>query len=292
VTVVAVSTDTGAAADALDGDPTVGATDYGLCPVGGAAGQATRIAAATGGSHTVGIDANSIVTTLGDLIASAVASTALVQLVPTGDTAQFVESITPPSYGPLPGDVEHVLSFEVTWVGVKGCAEREQVFTGTIDVVADGIVVAGKQVRVTVPACRYHYTIEMVCGIEPEEREDCHPVVPGRYATAVTIFNAATCPALIEKRFTPLVVDGKVIGREPKFQDATWFAKITLGAGQATMDDCCNLREVVGAVNGLVFGVLDIASDKPLAVSAVHTADDRGSGPTLTTRTIDPLKAP
>jgi hypothetical protein len=291
VTVVAVSTDTGVA-DALDGDPTVASTDYGLCPVGGTAGQATRIAAATGGSHTAGIDANAIVTTLGNLIASAVASTALVQLVPTGDSAQFVELITPPSFGPLPGDVEHVLSFEVTWVGVKACAERDQVFTGTIDVLADGIVVAAKRVGVTVPACRYHYTIEMVCGIEPEDREDCHPVVPGRYATAVTIFNPTTCPALIEKRFAPLVVNAKVIGREPKFQDAKWFASIKLEAGQATMDDCCNLREVVRAVNGLVFGVLDIVSDKPLAVSAVHTADGKESGPALTTRTIEPLKAP
>ena len=91
-------------------------------------------------------------TTLADLIAAAVTSIGSVSLVPTGDTAQFVESITPASYGPLPGDVEHVLTFEVTWVGVKDCREHDQVFTGTIDVVADGVVVAQKRVRVTVPA--------------------------------------------------------------------------------------------------------------------------------------------
>jgi hypothetical protein len=292
VTVVAVSTDTGVVADALDGDPTIGSTDYGLCPVGGMAGQATRITAATGGSHTVGIDADSIVTTLGNLIATAVGSTALVQLVPTGDAAQFVESITPPSYGPLPGDVEHVLPFQVSWLGLKACAERDQVFTGTIDVVADGVVVATKRVRVSVPACRYHYSIEMVCGVEPEDREDCHPVVPGRYATAVTILNPTTCPAHIEKRFAALVVNAVVIGREPDPVQAKWFDTITLEPGQATMDDCCNLRRVVKPVNGLVFGVLDIVLDKPLAVSAVHTADDRASGPALSTRTIEPLRAP
>ena len=60
--------------------------------------------------------------------------------------------------------MEHVLTFEVTWVGVKACLERDQVFLGTLDVVADGVVVAAKKVRVTVPACRYHYTVEMICG--------------------------------------------------------------------------------------------------------------------------------
>ncbi|MBI1759503.1 MAG: hypothetical protein HYR62_09815, partial [Actinobacteria bacterium] len=48
------------------------ASDYGLCAVGGSAGQATRIAAATGGSHTTGVDATEIVTTLAELIAAAV----------------------------------------------------------------------------------------------------------------------------------------------------------------------------------------------------------------------------
>lgn len=290
ITVVAVSTVTGLPAG-LDDDPNVGGFDYGTCAPAGAAGQATRITGATGGSHTTGIDTDTIATTLGDLIASAVASTGSVSLVPTGDAAQFVESITPASYGPLAGDVEHVLTFEVTWVGVKGCLERDQVFTGTIDVVADGVVVAAKQVRVTVPACRYHYTVEMVCGTEREDREDCHPVVPGRYATAVTIYNPSTCAVRIEKRFAPLVVNGKVVGREPDVVDAKRFARIELEPGQATMDDCCALREAVEIGPELLLGVLDIVSDKPLSVSAVHTADNKG-GIAMSTRAVEPRRAP
>ena len=291
VTVVAVSTVTGAPA-ALDDDPDATSGDYGTCTPAGSAGQATRITAATGGTHTTGIDTDTIATTLGDLIASAVAATGSVRLVPTGDTAQFVESVTPAAYGPLPGDVEHVLTFEVSWRGMKGCLERDQVFTGTIDVVADGVVVAGKRVRVTVPKCRYHYAVEMVCGLEREEREDCHPVVPGRYATALTIYNPSTCTVSIEKRFAPLVLDGKVIGREPDVVDAKRFARIKLEPGQATMDDCCALREAVGPVNGLLLGVLDIVSDNPLSISAVHTSDEKGTGIALATRSVEARRAP
>ena len=103
ITVVAVEhSPLSAASNALDDDPDIDAGDYTTCPPAGAAGQATRISAATGGSHTTGINADTIATTLGDLIASAVASTTSVSLVPTGDTAQFVESISPAAMGRCP----------------------------------------------------------------------------------------------------------------------------------------------------------------------------------------------
>jgi hypothetical protein len=300
-----VSTTTGDP-QALDGDPVATSNDYGSCPKEGTPGQATRIAAATNGSHTSGVDPDSIVATLGPLIASAVASTGNVSLVPTGDTAQFVESITPAGgYGPLVGDEEHVLTFEVTWLGTKACANEPQVYTGTIDVVADGVVVAAKRVRVTVPACRYHYSVEMICGSQPDpchdkdghhESEKCGPVVPGDYATAVTIYNPFTCTATIVKSFAPLVVEGKVIGREPETQPAKPFAKLELRKHEATMDDCCSLDEALGerGGDGLVFGVLDIVSDQPLRVTATHTvgSPDDGSGVAITSRDIAATRAP
>ncbi|HSF97841.1 MAG TPA: hypothetical protein VLA55_04030 [Ornithinibacter sp.] len=306
ITVVAVSTTTGVA-DALDGDPDAGSSDYPTCPAAGTAGQATRITAATDGEHRTGVDPAQIVTTLSELIAAAVQSTGNVHLEPTGDTAQFVESITPAGgYGPLAGDETHTLTFEVVWVGTKACAERDQEFTGTIDVVADGVVVASKRVRVVVPKCRYHYVVEVVCGVRPptERRDDGHPdddkdgpcaVVPGRYATAVLISNPSTCAAVIEKRFAPLVVDGKTIGREPDVQPARPFAKLELPANHATMDDCCALHEAVDHGPGLLIGVLDIVSDRPLEVRAVHTADGgpKSTGaPSITTRAVDPRRAP
>ena len=53
VKVIAVSVDSG---PGLDGDPTLATPYSGTCPVGGAAGQAQRITAATGGVEFTGVD--------------------------------------------------------------------------------------------------------------------------------------------------------------------------------------------------------------------------------------------
>ncbi|MFH8249082.1 hypothetical protein ACH3VR_01780 [Microbacterium sp. B2969] len=290
ITVVAVSTTTGFGAG-LDDDPNAFSVDYAPSVPAGAAGQATRITAATGGSLTSGVNPGDIVATLSTLIAAAVTSIGSVSLVPTGATAAFVESITPASYGPLPGDEEHVLTFEVTWVGIKDCRDRDQVFTGTIDVVADGVVVAQKRVRVTVPACKYHYSVEFVAGFAKDGREP-GPFLPGRYATAVTIYNPGTCPVEIEKRFAILVIEDKPIGREPEKQPAKRFATITLQAGEATFDDRTALRDIAPPTPGLLFGVLDIVSDRPLSVTATHTVGGKEFATGITSRTIEAHRAP
>lgn len=154
ITYMGISTMTGYAAG-LDDDPMFGAGDYNAtCGApGGTAGQATRIAAATGGAHVSGVNSSQIVQQIKDLITSAVTTINNLSLVPTGGTAQFVSSISPASYGPLTSDVEHVLTFNVGWLGTVACSDHEQVFTGTLDVVADGGVVAAKQVTITVPKC-------------------------------------------------------------------------------------------------------------------------------------------
>jgi hypothetical protein len=301
ITLVAVSTDTGTV-DALDGDPTLGAVDYAACPIGGNAGQATRMTAATpGGTHTAGVNASQIVATLVQLINAAVHSIADLHLQPNGSIAQFVTSIAPPSYGPLPGNVAHTLTFDVTWTGTVDCQDGEQTFTGSLDVVADGVVVATKPVTVTVPACRWHHSVEMICGTQKNNddhgddhgREHCETVVDGRYATAVTIYNPTTCTVTIVKYFAPLVLHGDPVGREPRKVRARPFAKIVLEPGTATMDDCCSLEEAVGPTGGpLLLGVLDIVADHPLDVTVTHTAAGAGHAATsIDSRTIRPRKA-
>ncbi len=293
ITVVAISTTTGAPA-ALDDDPTNGALDYtATCGTpGGTPGQATRITAATpGGSHTTGINAAGIVATLTALIEAAVTATGNVRLVPSPGIVDFVDSITPPAgYGPLPGDTEHMLTFDVIWEGIRACAPEPQIFTGTLDVVADGDVVASKTVRITVPACRYHHSVEMLCGTHKDREEECEPVVPGRYATAVTIYNPSACTVVIEKYFAPLVLREEVIGREPRTVPAKPFAQIKLGPGEATMDDCCSLEEAVGRFGGaFTLGVLDLVADHRLEVVAIHTATSPEKvGVSIHTRPIEP----
>jgi hypothetical protein len=294
ITVVAISTDTGTAG-ALDGDPTAGSTDYGVCTVGGSPGQATRIAGATpGGSHTTGVDATTMIATLVSLISAAVQSINHLVLQPTGAIAPFVTSIAPASYDSLAGDVDHTLPFAVTWTGVQGCADEDQVFTGSLDVVADGTVVASKPVTITVPACRWHHSVEMICGLQRDEgRDKCQTVVDGRYATAVTIYNPSTCVVTLVKYFAPLILHGEPVGREPRAVRARPFAKIQLKPGEATLEDCCTLAEAVGPAGGpLLLGVLDIVADHALDVTVTHTANGASEAATsINARTIEPRRA-
>src|SRR6266540_1146740 len=268
-----------------------------------ATGPATRITAATpGGSHTSGVNAATMIATLVSLISSAVHTIGHLELRPTGAIAPFVTSITPSSYDSLPGDVEHTLPFEVIWTGVRKCAEEDEVFTGSLDVVADGVVTATKQVRITVPACRWHHSVEMICGTEKGRnddghddhgRDECQTVVDGRYATAVTIDNPTSCPVRIVKYFAPLVLQGDPVGREPEKVRARPFARIELRPGEATLEDCCTLQEAVGPTGGpLVLGVLDIVADHALDVTVTHTANGAGRAATsIDARTITPRRA-
>lgn len=145
ISVIAISTVTGVPG-ALDADPVPFSSDYNAAcgAPAGAAGQATRIAAATGGLAVSGIDETTIVDTIVALIAAVIGSIDNVSLVPDATIAPFVESITPAGgYGPLAGDEEHVLKFEVVFTtdDVR-CTNRDQVFVGALNVVADGAVIA------------------------------------------------------------------------------------------------------------------------------------------------------
>ena len=176
------------------------------------------------------------------------------------------------------------------WKGTVKCADEPQVFTGSLDVVADKVVVAQKPVRITVPACRYHHTVEFLCGTRHDDgRERCETVVPGRYATAVTIYNPTACTVIIEKRFAPLVIHGEAPGREPSTVTAKTFDEIKLGPGEATMDDCCNIAGAFGSGDDVVLGVLDVIASAPVEVIAVMTATDheKPGGASIHTRHVD-----
>ena len=119
-----------------------------------ATGQATAITSATGGSFQSGINAANIVNTIITMINNLVSVINNVSLVAAGATAPFVTSITPAGgYGPLKGDTAHILKFKVTFTGVKPCDDKDQIYHGSLNVVADGTVVAQKKVDIKGPAC-------------------------------------------------------------------------------------------------------------------------------------------
>src|SRR5258708_11594765 len=130
-------------------------------------------------------------------------------------------------FGPLAGDKDHTLTFDVKFTGIP-CRPQQMVVTGTIDVVADGKVVASKKVQITVPPCLFVSSVKFVCGVQPECDCQCTPVQPGVYATEINIHNYTLKPVDIVKRFVPVVYAGAAAGREPRTAAVRAEDKITL----------------------------------------------------------------
>lgn len=196
-------------------------------------------------------------------------------LVPSASIAPLVASITPAGgYGPLSGQQEHVLKFAVRFQGIA-CKDSDQVVAGTLDVVADGRVVAAKKVQATIPACRQktvRYSVKFVCGTQPEAC-GCSPVQPGRYATQVSIHNVGQAAVTVRKRFIPVVLAGAPVGREPRSSTSRAEDGIELPPHTATMDDCCRITGLLfGApVDALTIGLLEITATADVAVTAIYT---------------------
>jgi len=281
LTVLAIST----ANPGLDDDPKSGATGYvAQCGApGGLAGQATRVANATGGTIATGINAGNIVNTIVNLVKGAIGAIHNVKLVPSASVAPFVTSITPPGgYGPLSSDQDHNLTFDVKFTG-QPCAPQEQVITGTIDVVVDGKVMASKKVQITVPPCQFVYSVKFICGVQGESGCACAPVQPGTYATEINIHNYSFKPVEIVKRFVPVVFAGAPVGREPRVAGVRAEDRIILPPQTATMDDCCRITELLfGEATTrplpLTIGFLEITTSADVAVTAVYTTSSGKSG--------------
>jgi len=127
----------------------------------------------------------------------------------------------------------------------------------------------------------YVYSVAFVCGTQDDKHCGCAPVSPGRYATEIHIHNLGDRAAPVLKRVIPLVLAGKVLGREPKTATVMASDVILLPPHSATMDDCCRLQELLlgSSVDGdatLTTGVMEIYSTVDLAVTAVYTTGHGG----------------
>ena len=274
IAVLAIST----ATPGLDDDPKSGESGYDAqCgPPGGSPGQATHIATRTSGSFVTGIDAGNIVNTIIKLVTSAVAGIKNVNLIPSPTIAPLVTSISPAGgYGPLPGGKAQTLAFQVRFTGLP-CKPEPQIITGTIDAVADGVVIASKKVQVTIPACTFVYSVKFVCGCQEDCDCNCMPVRPGRYATEINIHNYTLTDVKIEMRFIPLVLASAPVGREPKTSAARAEEQITLPRQTATMVDCCRITELffggqAPAATAMTVGVVEILATADIAITVVYT---------------------
>lgn len=153
ITVLALSLESSGAPAGLD-NPIEGVSPWYQDQCGnplGEAGQGTRIANETGGKFVQGVSADTVVERITTELAAQIATIANVRLVASGATEQFVEAIAPAAgYGPLSRDQDYEISFDVSWLGTVEATSEVQVFNGSLDVVADGEVVGGKTVQITV----------------------------------------------------------------------------------------------------------------------------------------------
>lgn len=154
IKVLALSLNSSGAPAGLDDNPKMTPNGYeSFCGApGGTPGQGTRIAKATGGKIVQGVSANTIVETIVTELTAQITAIGNVSLVASGATAPFVQAIAPTDgYGPLSRNQDHQISFDVSWLGTVAATYEDQVFNGSLDVLADGEVIGGKTVKITVP---------------------------------------------------------------------------------------------------------------------------------------------
>jgi hypothetical protein len=222
-----------------------------------------------------------------------------VSLVPSASIPGFIASINPPGgYGPITGEQDQTLTFRVRFHGIP-CTTQQQLFTGTLDVVGDGKVLAKKDVKITVPGCPsvFVYSAKFICGELPACGCECTSVQPGRYATEINIHNFGIKEVAIQKRFIPLVLAGAAVGREPRVVAARAEDKIVLPPQTATMDDCCRIAELLFGGEAaspvpITIGFLEITASGPIAVTAVYTTTGLDSvGVSIEVEQIAPIRA-
>lgn len=171
ITVLAISTTTGYP-DGLDDDPTLSAYDYSsTCSVGGTAGQATRIADATGGVHMMDVASSAIVTVIQGLVEEAVTTLGSLSLVPAGEVAPYVTLVEPAAWTDIDVELGGDFPFDVEFTGT--CVEDGPVtLHGSLDATADGVVQVQKTVELTLPSCN-EPPVALCADVTVDADEDC-----------------------------------------------------------------------------------------------------------------------
>ena len=142
----------------------------------------------------------------------------------------------------------------------------------------------------------FTYTAALACGNVSGECCECSPLVPGRYATAVTLYNPTAKPAKIALHVVPTTLAGATSGRWPDAVPQRAEDKIILAAGEATTIDCCSVGALLlgGAApadGAVTYGIIALESSLRLDVTATFTAVGvEGTSPSIDVERIDPTE--
>lgn len=159
-----------------------------------------------------------------------------------------------------------------------------------------GLAVALAMAESALAKPQFSYAVKFVCGFNPENvgrsldgNKEGEPTVKlGNYATDINIYNPNQIidpdnpDNQLFKKVLVLVQGEKPVGREPKVVDATGFDFITLQPGEATMDDCNRIGELIYGSPvpfpyPITIGFMVIQSVHELDVTAVYTAQVCGA---------------
>ena len=143
----------------------------------------------------------------------------------------------------------------------------------------------------------FSYTAALACGNVSGECCDCAPLVPGRYATAVTLYNPSAKPARVALHVVPTTFAGATSGRWPDTVTKRADDRIVVGPGEATTIDCCSVGEMLlGATapadGAITYGIIALESSIRIDVTATFTAvGAEGTSPSIDVERIDPTES-
>ena len=140
----------------------------------------------------------------------------------------------------------------------------------------------------------YSYTAPLACGTISGECCECNSLVPGRYATAITIFNPSDKAVKIGLHVAPTTLAGATAGRWPDSVPFRAEDKIVLEPRKTTTIDCCTVAKLLlggqtPADALATYGIVLIEASALLDVCATFTSvGANGTSPSIDVEFIRP----
>lgn len=146
------------------------------------------------------------------------------------------------------------------------------------------------------PRTIYRYPVRLHCGHQEDCCGTCASLLPGRYATSISIFNGAEKPVPVAQAVLLTTFAGATTGRWPESSGIRSRERIEIGSMETTVVDCCTVqRMLVGAEvqgpNPMTSGTVLIESQVPLHVTATYTmVTGGGTGASIDVEVITPQR--
>lgn len=139
----------------------------------------------------------------------------------------------------------------------------------------------------------YAYPAPLACGRVSGECCECTPLVPGRYATALTIHNPSARPVKVALHVAPTTLAGATAGRWPASVPFRAEDRIVLEPATVTTVDCCSVAKLLLGAEAppdspTTYGLMLIESSARLDVTATFTSVGReGTSPSIDVEHIE-----